>query len=637
MTVKASCHQVDCDKATGDGGAWDSTGTGLKLVSYPTLHELDATEIPTKPTAPTIADGTTEVGDATELQDMAGAGSYILTADIDLTGVAWTPITNFTGTLDGDGHTISNLTIAGSLNNQGLIGTAGYGAKVKDLTIDGFNILGTRYISGIIAQGVSSDITINNITVTNSTIVSTSGDCGAIIGNATSAANGNTVVHNCIVSGSEIGQNDAYLNASNPMGGIAGRINDALNTSGGTEVVDCSITESTVRGANSTGGLIGGISGGASSGSYIHTCYADVTIEYTYDGKTIGGFLGSSDDITIVNSYSQGDFSGNTDNLNRPNYFAVGGFIGILSGDTNIIDCYSSCNIVLIPERSSMTAIAVGGFIGKMDSSDSFVTRCYFDGTINITSIGQLVDGIGGFVGYLLGDDPNSYIKRSWSEGDITIDNGAQSQYIGGFVGALGSSVNDNVAFIENCYSWSSVIITNGNLSSGRSLGGFIGGVYLADTTNRVVTNCYCAQTDVRTGSGYTDQLTYASAKSGGFAGNPNDLESGTVTYTNCFFDQETCGFTDDYTTATNHTTVLMMTKTTYTDAGWVFSTADGVKDDINSIWTIANTSTTGTSDQDRTVAYPEDYAHIEGQTVQVLEDGIYIGDYVVTGGAVTI
>ena len=42
-------------------------------------------------------------------------------------------------------------------------------------------------------------------------------------------------------------------------------------------------------------------------------------------------------------------------------------------------------------------------------------------------------------------------------------------------------------------------------------------------------------------------------------------------------------------------------------------------------------------SSQYRSVAYPQDYAHIEGQTVQVLEDGIYIGDYVVTGGAVTI
>ena len=42
-------------------------------------------------------------------------------------------------------------------------------------------------------------------------------------------------------------------------------------------------------------------------------------------------------------------------------------------------------------------------------------------------------------------------------------------------------------------------------------------------------------------------------------------------------------------------------------------------------------------SDQYRTTAYPQDYAHIEGQTVQVLEDGIYIGDYVVTGGEVTI
>ena len=40
---------------------------------------------------------------------------------------------------------------------------------------------------------------------------------------------------------------------------------------------------------------------------------------------------------------------------------------------------------------------------------------------------------------------------------------------------------------------------------------------------------------------------------------------------------------------------------------------------------------------QTRTVAYPQDYAHIEGQTVQVLADGIYLDDdtYTISSGAV--
>jgi len=37
--------------------------------------------------------------------------SFILTADVNLAGETLTPVGNFTGVFDGNGHTISNLTI----------------------------------------------------------------------------------------------------------------------------------------------------------------------------------------------------------------------------------------------------------------------------------------------------------------------------------------------------------------------------------------------------------------------------------------------------------------------------------------------------------------------------------------------
>ena len=79
-----------------------------------------------------------EAGDAIEIssvEELAAinenlSGNYVLTADIDLAGAEWTPIgayapsgesaeeqeipaaeTAFTGTFDGQGHTISNLVI----------------------------------------------------------------------------------------------------------------------------------------------------------------------------------------------------------------------------------------------------------------------------------------------------------------------------------------------------------------------------------------------------------------------------------------------------------------------------------------------------------------------------------------------
>ena len=54
----------------------------------------------------------TEIRDAEGLLAMAAApeGSYALAADIDLAGVDWTPFA-FSGTLDGRGHTIYNLSV----------------------------------------------------------------------------------------------------------------------------------------------------------------------------------------------------------------------------------------------------------------------------------------------------------------------------------------------------------------------------------------------------------------------------------------------------------------------------------------------------------------------------------------------
>ena len=40
---------------------------------------------------------------------------------------------------------------------------------------------------------------------------------------------------------------------------------------------------------------------------------------------------------------------------------------------------------------------------------------------------------------------------------------------------------------------------------------------------------------------------------------------------------------------------------------------------------------------QSRTIAYPQDWSHLEGETVQVVKDGIYLGDEEVSGGQITL
>ena len=79
---------------------------------------------------------------ATEMRnDPAQSLNCTLAADIDLTGQDWTPIPGYAGTFDGDGNTITGLTINQSTgSNVGLFASIAGGGTVKNLTLDNVNI-----------------------------------------------------------------------------------------------------------------------------------------------------------------------------------------------------------------------------------------------------------------------------------------------------------------------------------------------------------------------------------------------------------------------------------------------------------------------------------------------------------------
>ena len=63
--------------------------------------------------------------------------TVILENDLDLHGIDFTPIPTFSGTFQGNGHTISGLTLTGSGNVRGLFRYIQNGATVQDLTVMG--------------------------------------------------------------------------------------------------------------------------------------------------------------------------------------------------------------------------------------------------------------------------------------------------------------------------------------------------------------------------------------------------------------------------------------------------------------------------------------------------------------------
>ena len=87
----------------------------------------------------------TEIDSAEELSEISEDldGKYVLTSDIDLSNVEYEPIGDkehpFTGTFDGDGHVISNLSIEGEniedIQYLGLFGVL-ENAEVSNLAIE---------------------------------------------------------------------------------------------------------------------------------------------------------------------------------------------------------------------------------------------------------------------------------------------------------------------------------------------------------------------------------------------------------------------------------------------------------------------------------------------------------------------
>ena len=94
---------------------------------------------------------------------------FILIADIDMTGSAWSPVGTverpFTGILDGNGKSIININLSGT-TNVALFAYTGSSAEIKNLTVSGI-AKGTDYIAGLVANNAG---TITNCTATEVTV-----------------------------------------------------------------------------------------------------------------------------------------------------------------------------------------------------------------------------------------------------------------------------------------------------------------------------------------------------------------------------------------------------------------------------------------------------------------------------------
>ena len=173
-----------------------------------------------------------------------------LTHDIDLSGTEWEPVGDrnnvYTGTFDGNGHTISNLTITKKNlsfgDDCGMFGRVGTNATIQDLTLEDVRLdVDADDVSiGALAgsnQGIISNCRVSgNISVTNKEM----GFVGGVVGRMESG-----VIQYCHSSASIQGGNSDYV------GGVLG--GEFLTK---TVIKGCSFSGS-VTGGNTVGGIAG--------------------------------------------------------------------------------------------------------------------------------------------------------------------------------------------------------------------------------------------------------------------------------------------------------------------------------------------------------------------------------------------
>lgn len=311
----------------------------------------------------------TPISDEGALRSISSTGHYKLTDDIELSS-DWTPIgtssSPFSGVLDGDGFTISNLKLSGK--SQGLFGYVS-GAEIKNLKISGVNYDFTT------APSDSEYF------------------AGAIAGYATDGS----VIYNCEVDGAN--SSTKFTTTENidyklTFGGVVGWL-------GGVATVNGTSTSSTISNVavydnfafsedlkNDFTVKIGGIAGSVNSGAKVENavCFSNISINdisesnnlgTTYVGEIAGEVSGN--ETRIFNTVSSGSVSVDVKGVSYKG--SVIGCLNLVPMSGNLSNIAYSQSIDFIGKESLYTAknSSTNDYVANLPIISFSDQRLYFD------------------------------------------------------------------------------------------------------------------------------------------------------------------------------------------------------------------------------------------------------------------
>ncbi|MDP3147780.1 MAG: GLUG motif-containing protein [Ignavibacteria bacterium] len=243
-----------------------------------------------------------QIANSTDLSTLSATsgdwGAYFIqTADINASAIGnWSPIgnssTKFTGSYDGQNHTISSLSVNWpSNNNIGFFGSVN-ACTIKNLGLTGVYVYGQSIVGGLVGSKDGTSMTIENCYTTGS-VTAWFDQVGGLVGYIWYGANITNCYSSASVQGGACGYSGSYT------GGLVG-FSDAGS---GTTISECYSTGG-IQGRGYVGGFIGVFSLGE-----IVNCYSRGSVTGNGSNSEVSGFV-DVNSATINNCYSTGSVSG---------------------------------------------------------------------------------------------------------------------------------------------------------------------------------------------------------------------------------------------------------------------------------------------------------------------------------------
>ncbi|WP_144905935.1 outer membrane protein assembly factor BamB family protein [Halobellus captivus] len=413
---------------------WESVNNSHPNASadgYPILQGLDAESQITTPAIEHLLTGSGFLEDpylVSNINELQAVREYphrhyVLTDDIDASansswndGDGFEPIgtenAHFTGTFDGQGHAITNVTISEDSGHTGLFAWTASGAVVERVILENVSVDGGGVTGALIAENHGTVRNTSVSGVVTSEVTSTGGLIGVNVG---------TVVNSSA---------SATVEGSSNVGGLIGT-NEGLGDEIGS-VLDSHASGDVSATGRDVGGLIG-----YSDRAEVRTSYATGDVQAP---ATAGGLIGQSLYTSVTDSFATGTVAVNGTN--------AGGLIGRLSGSSTVTATYIRDTFAT---GTVVGDIRVGGLIGWNEESQA--TRSYAVGTV----VGN--DESGGLVG-----DNDGTIEDSYWDSEATNRTDGAGTNEGEFAAVglttlamIGTAAESNMSHFDFTSTWESV------------------------------------------------------------------------------------------------------------------------------------------------------------------------------------